>query len=385
MSRFKHRLRRALVWLHLWIGLTVGLWFVVMGLSGSVMAWHQPMVTWEFARRTPPGEGAVIPPSRAIAAMRAAHPEMKPFELSYFIPPSRMFRPYVFFHVTPNPMFTRFYLIDAHTAEERPSFRIIDTVTGVVEYIHIALMYPARGEFINGVLAVITLPLLLTGVWLWWPASLRQLKVRLSVKRGASPLRLLYDLHNILGVYGLPLLVILTVTTVVLATESVYKKPLTQAAERATGQVTAPPAVKPSGTPQSVDVLMANAAAALPGGTPVFAQAATAPDQPFHATIQVNGGLGLYPNRDVYVDPYSGKVLRVDDEGTAPALVKMVTSSETLHSGTWGGLFSRLLYTLSGLIPLGLYVTGFMRWRRRGRAEKTARVRRTERETAAAR
>lgn len=376
MTPFKHRLRKTLVWLHLWAGLTVGAWFVLMGLTGSVMAWHQPMVTWEFARRTPPGSGPIIPPSEAIAAMRAAHPEMSAPEMSYFIPPGQLFAPYVFFQVTPNPMFSRFYLIDAHTGRELPGFRIVDTVTGITEYAHIALMWPVRGEIANGVLALLTLPLLITGVWLWWPASLRQLKTRLSVERGASPLRLLYDLHNILGVFGLPLLVLLTVTTVALAVESVYHEPMATAAKRASGQPLAPPVVRPAGARLSVDTLLATVQAAVPGGATLMAVQPLKPDQPFRATIQADAGNGLLPNRIVYVDPYSGKALRVDSDAAAPAVVKMVASSTSLHSGTWAGLFSRVLYTLAGLIPLGLYVTGFMRWRRRGRAEKSLKARR---------
>jgi uncharacterized iron-regulated membrane protein len=383
MSKFTHRLRRAVFLLHLWIGLTVGLWFVVMGLTGSVMAWHDPMVSWEFARRTPPGAGDIIPPSRAVARVKAAHPDLTAPEVALFIPPSNSFAPYVFFRVTPNPMHSRFYLIDAHTGAELPSFRISDTVTGIVEYIHIALLYPTYGEQINGILAIITIPLLLSGIWLWWPPVLRQLKARLTVKRGAPPKRLLYDLHNVLGMYGLPLLAILTVTTVVVVAESKFHDPLTTAARRATRDpAIAPPVVTPRGRPLSMDTLTAAAFAAVPSGVPLLVVSPLKPDTPFHVTLRSESGLGLVTNRDVYVDPYTAEVLRVDDAAKAPGPVKLVTSSTPLHADTWGGFISRLLYTFAGLIPLGLYVTVFMRWRRRGAAKRDAMKRAAVREPA---
>jgi uncharacterized iron-regulated membrane protein len=143
--------------------------------------------------------------------------------------------------------------------------------------------------------------------------------------------------------------------------------------------------VKPAGQPLPRDTLYANAVAAAPGAIPIFASQPLKPDQPFHATVQADGGQGLFPNREVYVDPYTGAVLRVDSEAEAPALVKMVTSSEALHAGTWSGVLSRLLYTFAGLMPLGLYVTGFMRWRRRGNAKRPARRRNGGRAVASAR
>jgi uncharacterized iron-regulated membrane protein len=384
MSKFTHRLRRAVFLAHLWVGLTVGLWFVVMGLTGSVMAWHDPMVSWEFARRTPPRAGAIIAPSRAVAAVRAAHPDLTASEVAFFIPPSRMFAPYVFFRVTPNPMHSRFYLIDARTGAELPSFRISDTVTGIVEYIHIALLDPTYGEQLNGVLAIVMLPLLISGIWLWWPPTLRQLRARLSIKRGSPPKRLLYDLHNVLGMYGLPLLAILTVTTVVLVAESKFHEPLTTAARGATDDAAiAPPAVTPRGKVLPLDTLMAAAYAAVPNGVPLLVASPLKPEAPFQVTFRSESGRGLFPNLDIYLDPYTGTVLRVDDAAKAPALVKLVASSTPLHAGNWGGLLSRLLYTFAGLIPLGLYVTGFMRWRRRNAGKRDALMRAAAREAAA--
>jgi len=41
-----------------------------------------------------------------------------------------------------------------------------------------------------------------------------------------------------------------------------------------------------------------------------------------------------------------------------------------LHFGLWGGLATRVLYVLLGLLPAVGFVTGFWRWRLRRAAER---------------
>src|SRR3546814_7895537 len=43
----KRRLRAALSCLHLWVGLTVGTVFALVGLSGSVLVFHDDLLQWQ--------------------------------------------------------------------------------------------------------------------------------------------------------------------------------------------------------------------------------------------------------------------------------------------------------------------------------------------------
>ncbi|NJR75162.1 MAG: PepSY domain-containing protein [Scytonema sp. CRU_2_7] len=75
--------------------------------------------------------------------------------------------------------------------------------------------------------------------------------------------------------------------------------------------------------------------------------------------------VGDYGNSYIYLDQYSGKVLRIDN-GLEQSLGDRVLNSFTpLHFGTFWGLPSRILYVFVGLAPLILFVTGFvMYWYR---------------------
>ena len=46
-----------------------------------------------------------------------------------------------------------------------------------------------------------------------------------------------------------------------------------------------------------------------------------------------------------------------------------------LHFGIWGGLATRILYVVLGLLPAVGFVTGIWRWRLRKRAERKSQER----------
>ena len=71
----------------------------------------------------------------------------------------------------------------------------------------------------------------------------------------------------------------------------------------------------------------------------------------------------------VYLDQYSGKVLRVDNILEMPLGDRVLNSFEPLHYGTFGGIPTRILYVFVGLAPLILFITGFVMWHYRHRTK----------------
>ncbi|MEH1844413.1 MAG: PepSY-associated TM helix domain-containing protein [Nostoc sp.] len=76
-----------------------------------------------------------------------------------------------------------------------------------------------------------------------------------------------------------------------------------------------------------------------------------------------------YGNSNVYLDQYSGKVLRVDNGLKLSLGDRVLNSFVPLHYGTFGGLPTRILYVFVGLAPLILFVTSLVMWRYRYRAK----------------
>src|SRR5690606_19745747 len=57
-------MRKLLSWLHLWVGLVAGIAFAVLGLSGSLLVFHEDLLRWQH----PQLEGQVLEPDGEVLA-----------------------------------------------------------------------------------------------------------------------------------------------------------------------------------------------------------------------------------------------------------------------------------------------------------------------------
>ena len=297
-------------------------------------------------------------------------PDIKPRELASVIVPSYRF-PYYIAMRGDNPLRVQLYLIDPYSAKVHPPLRVVDFITGKLEYLHIFLLQEAKGLIANGVISFLALFLLISGLWLWWPSNVRQLKLRLSVKRGASLSRLFKDLHNVMGIYLYSILFVTTLTAVLL----VYNTATQDSLEKALGEEEAKPVViRPRGQRLDDDALMARARAALPRAHFLYVMRPQKKDAPFEILFE-RAGNGFLRGGTLILDPYSGEVVRIERDSESSTGHKAMGLVEDLHVGTFGGVWSKLLYTISGFLPLGLFVTGLLMWWKRKQGEKKAALR----------
>jgi uncharacterized iron-regulated membrane protein len=78
-----------------------------------------------------------------------------------------------------------------------------------------------------------------------------------------------------------------------------------------------------------------------------------------------------YTHRQVWIDQYTGAIRAVTDPAKYTAGQKFLEWQYPLHSGEAFGLTGRAIVCATGLVPLLLYVTGFIRWRQKQRRVKT--------------
>jgi uncharacterized iron-regulated membrane protein len=74
----------------------------------------------------------------------------------------------------------------------------------------------------------------------------------------------------------------------------------------------------------------------------------------------------------VAVNPQSGKIIASYDAVNGPLANRITDNLYTIHTGEAGGLVARLLVLFDGLLLPAFFVTGFVTWRRRSAARKTA-------------
>ncbi len=377
-KQFSKKARNYFLIIHLWTGLALGLWFVMIGISGSVLAWRSEFTSWEARMRVgapkPGPNDKIIPVSRAIEALKAVDPKLTP-ERGFYVPPGE----YAYYLYNARGEFngertTMIYLVNPVTAHVYPPVPRSTLWVETIEHLHADLIAGARGAIANGIFSSFALFMLISGAWLWWPSNWKQFKNRILLKPGVSIRRTLYDLHNMMGVYLFGLLFLLTVTAVLLVWEGQTDNSIRRGIDRMAGIKEEPrggrrgsgsatvsggmmPDIEVRGKELDRDVLVEKARAALPNSTLVFVSFPRRPGQPFQTAfdpIGFNNGLVLF-------DAYTGERLDATGRTFTPGALTMKAVGD-LHYGWFGGVWSKFFYSLSGFIPLGLFITGTWMW-----------------------
>ena len=363
MQRARIFIRR----LHLWLGLSVGALFVVLGLTGSALVFYEAIDALlhpeirQAADGPAPGWDSPVW-GQALATVRAQWPERTGpwrFEVTgeagtvparYQPPGAGHHGRRVMVWLTPDGR-------DVLREAEWGSY----LMTWLYE-LHMHLLLDAPGRAFVGWTGLVMVVLLLTGLWSWWPrASWRN---ALHFKREAVATRRLRDIHKLAGLAGLPLLLMLVLTGVMLALPDESNVVL----ERSVGPVTKAPQARSSassGEQISIAHALAVAHQVVPQARLAWVEAPGPGTGVFLVRVQQPGDPSYrFPHSYVYVDQYSGRVVAVQDRQRFAASNVINNWLHPLHDASIGGLWLRMPVALAGLVPLLLFVTGLMRWLR---------------------
>lgn len=355
---------------HLWLGLSLGLLFAVLGLTGSALVFYTGIdAALHPVVEAGPGDlphGLASPAwDRALATGRSRwhHPGDKwTLEVTG----------------EGGPIPARYYPASGHGHHtDRMMVWFSPDGTRIVRaepwggylmswlyQLHMALLAGDLGGRVVGWSGVAMLLLLVSGIAAWWPRG--SWRKALAFKRDAAPIRRLRDLHKLSGLWSMALLFVLVATGVLLALPAVTQALLAPA--------TIPAPRSAGGGDRQIAIIQALDAAhrALPDGRIVFIDMPGAGDAPIRVRSQVPGDPHRrFPDSYVFIDQFSGRVLAVHDvrrAGTGTALSSWV---RTLHDGTVGGMPTRILAVLIGFVPTILLATGILHWLRRRKVART--------------
>lgn len=261
------------------------------------------------------------------------------------------------------------------------------------------------GKVIVGASTLAFVVILLTGIVIWWPRNRKMLKNRLKIVVGKGWKRFWYDLHVAGGFYVALLLLAMALTGLTWSF-SWYRDAFYSMFGEETAK-TVDAGVRSTGKAEIT------AYSLLPLPTDTSAVATSAADAVNSATMQANattaatplnaekrseyygwqqaleaikaqnadyrtitltegtasvalGGWGNQRTNDRYsFDSSTGKITSVNYYADASSRSKASGWVRTLHVGTWGGMFSKILYFLTALLGATLPVTGYYFWIKR--------------------
>lgn len=351
--------------LHLWLGLTLGGLFALLGLTGSALVFYtgidaalHPAVQVERGAPAPGGRSPVWDVALATGMQSRHHPGGKwTFEVTG----------------EGGPIAARYYPAPGHHGDREMIWfsadgkRIVRAepwggyLMSWLYQLHMQLLAGEFGHQLVGWSGVAMLALLVTGIWAWWPRG--EWRKALAFKRHAAPIRRLRDLHKLAGLWSMALLFVLVATGVLLALPSVAQ------AVFAPADIPAPHGAATGARRIPIVRALAVAQRALPDGRLTFFDVPMTPEAPLRMRFQVPGDPHpRFPGSYVFVDQGTGAVLAVHDVRRGGRGTRLAAWIRTLHDGTVGGVATRILAVVLGLVPAMLFATGLLHWLRRRRA-----------------
>lgn len=351
---FRRRLRAALSWMHLWIGLTAGLVFALVALSGTVLAFQRELLL-------------------------ASHPQWARAQLPTLAQQGEAFSRIVMewesqglrsadLPTAALPVWQAYFAGGERRYFDAASGELLLTRTAGNDWVlwlrdlHTHLLTGETGEEILGVVGLIAVFMLLSGLYLWWP-RLRALARSLRW-HAAPPTRRWFSWHRSTGALLLPLALLVTTTGVAM----VYNAPVRTALRWTFGDgpdTVPPPAL--AKREQAIDwpKLLQTADGRLAGGE--LRRISLPKDGNALISIRVRAAGEWHPNGRsvVWLDPYRAQVLQIHDATAQDLGARVSETMYPLHGGFVGGRFWQWGVALTGLVPGFLLITGFLFWRAR--------------------
>jgi uncharacterized iron-regulated membrane protein len=346
---------------HLYVGLGLGLLFLVTGLTGSLIVFRAESETalhasWmESPRQTAP----IISPQAALDAARRAFPAAAVRDIG---PPTEGRNSFEVV-VRPAPERDLHVYLNPYTGETLGAWRRKDSVLHWLTEAHVALLAGKTGEIIVGAAGVLLAVVCLSGFGVWLPKRGQRFANGFSVKWNAGWKRVNYDLHKAGGFAALALLTLIAATGAGLAFPQPTERlilALTQSPERPPR-----PKVISAAATLSLDEIAGRAETALPGGVLTRIQLPRAAGDPVVVRKRLPGEWRAGGHSAAFLNPATGEVLRAEDARNAPLGRRAIWAIYSLHVGEYAGLLGRVMHVVIGLTPGALFISGFLMWRNR--------------------
>lgn len=210
--------RRLVVKLHLWLGLGLGAYIVLMSVTGSAVVLRPQFHQWLIPRSVPM-VGERLEEEVLHAAVRGVYLEHD--VVSVRVPRQREMPVFVTLHrdgVQSERLFDPYAAVDLGSAYPD----VLHAVEWLVE-LHDDLLAGSDGRRINGIGGLLVIVLLLSGAVVWWPGRDRW-RHALLPGRPARTRRFARRLHNALGFWSWWLLFVWALTAVYFAFPEVFER-----------------------------------------------------------------------------------------------------------------------------------------------------------------
>ena len=358
---------------HRWLGIVLGLWFALVGLTGAIRVYEEPLDAWlnpQLLRSA--SRGALLPPEAIIERARElGHVERIRLPqadgevyrlLLRSLPQRRIGNPRIeamFDPVSGTLLGTR----SAETLSLAPPYAM-----QTVYELHRNVLLGEPGSNIVGVAGTLLLVSAISGIVLGWPRSRAHWARLLAVNLRASITRIAFDLHRAAGVLAALLLVLATVTGITLVYTN-YVRDLVGVFSEVRSFPTVPWRMSTDET-QPLSAVIKRLRADYPRHTLTEIRLPAGQMSGWQFYLREDGDRFRLGDTIAWAHPGTGEVLVERSDRTRSAGEAFMHWLYPLHSGTAFGTPGMIAMCVTGIAPLLLVATGLWVWSRKRRKEK---------------
>jgi uncharacterized iron-regulated membrane protein len=375
--------KKALLWLHRWLGLVTGIVVIIVSITGCINVFADELKEYFYHERY----FSPVDNQRPLNFSVLRHNAQEALGVKYKISRCEIYpapgRNWVFRASKTDSKafgywnFSKYY------------YRVfINPVNGKVVYIedtrneffqivlslHLHLLLGERiGGLVTGISVACFFIILLSGLVLWWPAKWKKkaLKAKLTVKKGTGKKRFTYDLHTVFGFYVLIPALIICITGLVFA----FDWASNSVQFVANGAQVVKKRKIPKSTPNA-DYNLGTMDEAVGGllkkhsDADVFSiRFREKKTDPLDVQVRLaNKRTHLF--EWYYFDRNSGKLLMHYGDNDVKGGERLKSMNYDLHTGAFSGLPTKILAFIASLFCASLPITGFLVWYNKTRRSK---------------
>ncbi len=361
-------LRATWLKIHLYLALSAGLFFALMGITGSLSVYREELDTLfnpHLLSAAPQGKKAQSLDT-IIAAVKKAHPNRHgSWTLEMPRTPQGMITAW---YDKPQETFFEFHAplmvsIAPYTAEVVDSRFWGKTLMTWIMAMHTQLQWDDLGWNAVGIVGILLLFSVGSGLYLWWP-GLSGLLGAFKIRANADWMTLVFDVHRLIGLFSSCRVLRLAFTCLNFMYPQLLET-LTGSSGMAHGETgriivsTADPTNHPTTLAGAVFI----ARSAFPQAELRRISTPVGDTGVYRINFRQAGELNQrHPSTTVWVDHWSGQIKAVQDPAEFSTGETLSTWIWPLHTGEAFGATGRLLWFLTGLSLFALTVTGTLLW-----------------------
>jgi len=214
--------RRLFFQVHLWSGIGLGVYILVVCLSGSAAVFNNELyVTFLPAPKMVEITGPLLSRTELKAAAQLAHPHSMITRVNIWRDPREAAVVSLGAATYADQRF-----VNPYTGQDLGTARPFGLrMVSFISQLHMNLLMGYSGRLINGVGGFLVGILSITGMVIWWP-GIRRWRSSLTVRRNPNPKRLNWDLHNTIGFWTFAIVFMWAITGAYLVLPKPFDKAL---------------------------------------------------------------------------------------------------------------------------------------------------------------